>query len=320
MRNLDLKALNDDELLQQTQEKTHQERLLTAEVLRMLQEIERRKLFAARGFSSLFQFCVEFLGYSESAAHRRIASMRLLAQIPTVEEKIKEGSLTLSNIAQAEAFFKAEAKVNHKLTLEEKQVVLEKLEGKSSREAEKELLSLSSCPEALTQKEKVRPVSETHYEVKFYADQELMNQLEQLRGLLAHRDPNMTTAELIAELAKIAMAKLRPKKPDTKLDSLPTPEVKASKPKEETPRSRYLPAQVKSRVYHRDGGRCTFIDPKTGRKCGSTFGLEYDHVRIPFAKGGANIPENLALRCRNHNLLNGILEFGLPKMQQYKKQ
>jgi hypothetical protein len=299
----------------------------------MLQEIDRRKLFAARGYSSLFQFCVEFLGYSESAAHRRIASMRLLTQIPTVEEKIKEGSLTLSNIAQAEAFFKAEAKANHKLTLEEKQEVLEKLEGKSSREAERELLSLSSCPEALTQKEKVRPVTETHYEVKFYADQELMDQLDQLRGLLAHRNPSMTTAELIAELAEIAMAKLQPKKP-AESPSLPTPEVKTQETRESqtsedtgsdaapgpTPRSRYIPAQIKSQVYHRDQGRCTFVDPKTGRKCNSAFGLEYDHIQTPFAKGGDHTVENLALRCRNHNILNGIQSFGLEKMLKYQRK
>jgi hypothetical protein len=65
-------------------------------------------------------------------------------------------------------------------------------------------------------------------------------------------------------------------------------------------RSRYIPAQVRKQVLIRDQNGCTFQDPKTGRVCGSRFGLQFDHV-VPFSWGGQHSVDNLALRCGAHN-------------------
>src|SRR4051794_13345363 len=121
-------SLSNDELLKQTQIKASEERILTAEVLKLLAEINRRKLFCACGFSSLFSFCVEFLGYSEASAQRRVASVQLLSEIPAIEDKIKDGSLTLSNVSQAQSFFRNEAKNDHALSTQDKKAVLKQLE------------------------------------------------------------------------------------------------------------------------------------------------------------------------------------------------
>ncbi len=342
-----VRQLNDDELLKRTHEKACMERELTAEVLKMLQEIDRRKLFAVRGYSSLFLFCVGFLGYPEASAQRRVASVKLLNQLPEVEGKIRSGDLTLSNIAQAQSFFMAEAKANHPMSVEEKKEVLQSLEGKSSRQAERELLARSSNPETLIQKEKVRQVTETLSEIKFYADQNLISLLDQARGLLAHKNANFSVSELIAELAKIAIHLLEPKKRVKKDRSEPLSRCQkqqqvsdvenkttsqseigkkssssyikkqSGKMRDGKTRSRYIPAAVKSEVYHRDAGVCTYVDPRTGKKCLSVFGLEYDHFNIPFARGGENTKESLTLRCRSHNLRNAIEQFGLGKIEKY---
>ncbi|WP_237229261.1 HNH endonuclease [Rubinisphaera sp. JC750] len=56
--------------------------------------------------------------------------------------------------------------------------------------------------------------------------------------------------------------------------------------------SRYIPADVRSEVWHRDGGRCVICD--AGEY------LEFDHI-IPLAKGGATTTENLQILCRKCN-------------------
>src|SRR5437879_6503065 len=82
----DLKSLSNEDLIIQTKLKAQQERELTLEVLHFLREIERRRLFAQRGYSSLHAFCVEELKYSDPAAQRRIQAMRLLRDLPKTEE------------------------------------------------------------------------------------------------------------------------------------------------------------------------------------------------------------------------------------------
>ena len=54
-------------------------------------------------------------------------------------------------------------------------------------------------------------------------------------------------------------------------------------------RSRYIPAAVRREVWRRDGGCCSYVDPHSGRRCGSRFLLELDHI-VPFALGGSAEP------------------------------
>ena len=56
--------------------------------------------------------------------------------------------------------------------------------------------------------------------------------------------------------------------------------------------SRYIPSDVRSEVWYRDGGRCVI--------CGATEYLEFDHI-IPYSKGGATSVDNLQLLCRKCN-------------------
>ena len=70
-----------------------------------------------------------------------------------------------------------------------------------------------------------------------------------------------------------------------------------------TPRSgtrRAIPARVKREVWQRDGGECSFVDPDSGRRCGSRFLLEIDHV-VPYAVGGTHDAGNLRVYCGAHH-------------------
>ena len=78
--------------------------------------------------------------------------------------------------------------------------------------------------------------------------------------------------------------------------------------------SRYLPRQLRRIVAERDGYQCTFKS-HDGRRCTETAGLEYHHI-IPYAQGGLTSLDNIQLRCRQHNLHQATIDFGVAKIQQ----
>ena len=84
-----LNKLDSSQLLTATQNAIKEERRLGIEVLKHLREIEARELHLARGYPSLFEMCTTEFGYSAGAAHRRIAAMRLIRDIPEVAHKIE---------------------------------------------------------------------------------------------------------------------------------------------------------------------------------------------------------------------------------------
>ena len=102
---LTLRKLSDDSLLSQTKALVQKERKLNIEILQHLQEIESRKLYLERGFSSLFDYTVKELGYGEGAAYRRIKTMKLCQDIPETKTQIESGQLNLSTASQLQNFF-----------------------------------------------------------------------------------------------------------------------------------------------------------------------------------------------------------------------
>ena len=103
--NISLKHIRNDQLLLQTKNLVQKERQINIQVLQHLQEIEKRKLYLDRGFPSLFEYAVKELGYSHSAAYRRIKTMRLCRDIPQAASKIKTGSLNLTTCFPVTNFF-----------------------------------------------------------------------------------------------------------------------------------------------------------------------------------------------------------------------
>jgi hypothetical protein len=92
-----LKNLSDDGLWAKTRELAGKERAATVELLEYLREIDARKLWAERGYGSLFHYVRKELGYCEGAAYRRIQAMRVMREMPEVREKIESGAASLSS-------------------------------------------------------------------------------------------------------------------------------------------------------------------------------------------------------------------------------
>ena len=75
------------------------------------------------------------------------------------------------------------------------------------------------------------------------------------------------------------------------------------------PNPRYISAQLRRKILARDEGCCTYTDPQSGKRCGSKFRLQADHIH-PYALGGKTEESNLTTLCANHNRYRAEQTFG----------
>jgi hypothetical protein len=123
---MSLRSLSDKSLLSRIQQLTRRERSITLLVLMHLNEVERRRLHLKLGYSSMFDYCTSGLGYSTSAASRRIRTARCVARYPEIHALLKSNEVNISTVAQ----------VSPILTVENKAAILLRIRGKSQREVE----------------------------------------------------------------------------------------------------------------------------------------------------------------------------------------
>ncbi|HLE01644.1 MAG TPA: HNH endonuclease signature motif containing protein, partial [Bdellovibrionota bacterium] len=158
-------------------------------------------------------------------------------------------------------------------------------------------------------------------------EETLLAKIEKLKALLSHRNPNPSYAELIEMLADMALKRLDP---EQKADA--TPEQKGKPKPEENPaekraatppaekskakQTRHIPQKLRSAVWKRDKGQCTFINRETGVRCGSSHLLEIHHLK-DFSLGGKHTLDNPTLRCQCHNVHAAIRTYGGSLMYRY---
>lgn len=320
---MNLNAISDSQLLIQTSELVKKERELLHEILLHLHEIDRRRLYSELGYKSLFDYATKKLGYAEDQAARRLSAMRLLRDLPEIEEKIASGALTLTNLSLAQTLFRREQKHSQPSvawsSLEERQKVtpclgfsntqkleiLAQLENQSKREAEKIIFSHSSCPNLLTP-DRIRSVGEEAIELKFRADVGLREKIEHVKDLLAHTRPDMNLADVIGVVCDMAIKQLEPRKQDVR--SLSKAKAKAKSAKTAPVSKRRITSCLRRLVWRKAEGQC--------EKCGSRRALQVDHIK-PKSMGGEDDVANLRLLCRACNQREAINQLGMQKMQRY---
>lgn len=311
------KKLSDSQLDSTTKNFVRQERELTANVLHCLREVERRRLFASLGFTSLFDYAVRALNYSEDEAYRRISAMRVLKEIPEIEEKLESGTLSLTHINMAQKLFRQE----ETLTTQEKIEVFERLENTTKREAEKVIVSLSQTP--VRPVETIKAVARETIEIRFTADAKLEAKIQRVRGLLAHQCPGISLSDLMDKVFEMAIQKLDPaqqkarekrKSNKNKTENTDTGEARVREdslpaPARVTAALRSpLPISLKREVWKKCNSRC--------QQCGSQYRLEIDHIQ-PIALGGSNESPNLRLLCRSCNQRSAVKTFGADLMAKH---
>ena len=308
-----IKQLSNERLLSQTKLLVQKERELHIQVLHHLSEIDTRKLFFKQGFSSLFDYAVRELGYSEGAAYRRIKAMKLCRNLPKTASRLQSGSLSLSAASQLQVFFEKQDKKMreevkkqaslksldqeefkgkgnseektlkeeeikkkegelqeekllkikqnsqneetgkkptspHFLSLEEKESLVKKVEGCSTRATEK-LLSEADPSLSVSKREHVRFLGKGKVEIKIVIEERHYKELEELKSLLSHRNPALSYGELLSLLSEEALKKYDPRRRNIRKRKVQTKEQKINS----------LPSEAKATLMPKLGRKTEFV-------------------------------------------------------------
>jgi hypothetical protein len=93
-------SLTDDELLSRTRELVARGRRIDAVLIAHIAEVEVRQLHLREACRSMFVYCTERLGLSESQAYERIEIARVSREVPQVLDMLADGRLTLTAAAR----------------------------------------------------------------------------------------------------------------------------------------------------------------------------------------------------------------------------
>ncbi len=275
-----------------------------AELLEILAQVDRHRIYLKHGHASLFLYVVRELGLSEGVAYNLITVARKAAEVPELREHIAKGSITLSNARR----------ITPILTRQNKDQWLEKASSLSQRQLEKEVAKVR--PQSETQ-ESASYVTENRvklvvglFESDMLALRRVQDLLSQARGRAVSLEETivtMTQAHLKRfdpvrrakrQIAKkgVIEGKLRAKPDSIQVESV------VSAPKQPKRAKRVpIPANLLHQVRLRDQGRCTHTSTDNSEKrCNQSRWIEIHH-KIPVSEGGENTLENLTTLCSAHH-------------------
>jgi hypothetical protein len=145
-RSADVRGLSDRELLSRVKTLVSQERGTTLEILRHLIEVDRRRLHLGLGYPSVFEYCLRHLGYSSSAAGRRIHAARCIRDYPEVYGLLEKNELNLVTVSLVASI----------LTDANAKELIGRIRGKSQREVES---IVAEYRPPVSMRDRARPVS-----------------------------------------------------------------------------------------------------------------------------------------------------------------
>jgi 5-methylcytosine-specific restriction endonuclease McrA len=309
-------------------------------ILVLIVRIEQTRTHLQEGFSSVFAYCLQRLGYSESAAGRRIAAARAARKFPALLELLRTGQVSLCVAARAAGV----------LTPQNHAQILPQLRGKTVRQADEVLAqwlprerprdeirplgrggpttvlppvpvpipapaltptpSPTPAPAAAAAAVPAPPAGENRFRIAFDVCEGFLSMRDRVQALMMlrsqSRTPNLkeffwavmrTYVWVYDPRYRTARRQQKSRRRREKQAAL---ERGAAGCVPKRPQGRpHVPAELRDAVWIRDEGRCTFVGAD-GRRCGSRWWLEMDHI-VPVARGGPTTLENVRLLCGRHN-------------------
>ncbi len=269
------------------------------ELLELIGKIDQQKIYLQVGYPSLFVYCVQALGLSESQSYAMTGVSRKCQEVPLLREAIESGKLTVSKAKRILPVLNAAAPASE---------WIEKAANLTQRQVEREVAERN--PEK-SFRERVRPLTVTQSELRCVVSIEVEKKLERARQVLG----SATLAQAIEAMVEVFLqskdpvekakrALQRNEKKTAANGGHPAAHSENSKAKRATAptlrgNDRNIPASVKHQVQLRDGGQCRHVLPG-GERCGSRRHLQFHHA-VHFEAGGESSVENLVLLCSGHH-------------------
>lgn len=152
-----LDGLGNAQLLADLKKLVKRDRVLEAELIAHLGEVEARRLHLEQGCSSMFDYCVRELRFSESVAYKRIGVARVARKFPSLAEAIARGELHLSAAGLIAPHLSEETvegwleDARHKKSREVRQLIVDRFPREAIRSSVRRVASVtrSTGPEGM---------------------------------------------------------------------------------------------------------------------------------------------------------------------------
>jgi hypothetical protein len=351
-----LEELSDVRLLANLDALVSSQRACMADIVAHLAELDARPTVLARGYPSLFQYCVEHLHFSEDEACRRIEAARLSRRFPAILAELAAGNVTLSSLTLLKPH----------ITIDNSEELLAGIAGRSCRSAKEWLAARFPTPDL---PERIRQLPTPNEPARLGLVQPDPGTTDSSRGaglapgtipLALASPPALATdarrsrleplsqdrfalqvtisrslkdeLELVRDLMRHrnpngdlervlgdAMAALRSKLEKEKLGATTKPRSNAQRPpskKSKASAGRHIPSATKRAIVEKEGLRCSFVGID-GRRCECRAFLEFDHVE-PVGLDGGHGEDNVRILCRAHNQYAAARIYGAVTMRRWR--
>ena len=296
--------------------KQHQS--VEAELIVVLQKVERLKIHRLLGLQSLFQYATEVLKLDDAIAYALISVSRKSLSVPELKSAIEHKMVSV---------FKANRIVSI-LNNENAKELIEFASGHSKRDIEREVARRD--PKANTP-DKITVMSPEWSALKASVSTETLKLLERVESLLAQKGSNTAWDDVLKESANAYLDKHDPVRKAERAQKRKTlcpgrvnlvgssngnqeqrtneRETSTGQTNRITARFKRisLTAEQKNAVFLRDKGRCTHVG-KGGQRCNQDRWVDVHHI-VRVKDGGTNEPGNLTTLCWSHHDLVHQMEF-----------
>ncbi len=179
----------------------------------------------------------------------------------------------------------------------------------------------------------LEPARPDRFNFRFSADRNFKEKFERLAEVLGVENPLKHMAEILERAVDISLEKKDPKrKRERRLErqrakdaprAKPCPDKISTRPeRKDSAESRYIPTEVRERVFERAGHQCQYTSAD-GTRCGARTRLEIEHER-PFAIYRSHEERFLRILCRRHNRFRAERVYGAEfirkKIDEEKRQ
>jgi hypothetical protein len=316
--------INDETLSAKLHQFAGSERRAVGNFLLHLNEVIRRRLHLAKGWSSAFKYLVGEFNFSEPTAAKRLASARVVSVFPESLEYLLDGRVHLTGFYLLSKYLKEDNWRDAMMACSGKSKVW--IEDYIARTfvtvpaaPKRDVVRAVAVAPRVIQVEEARSASlliaepfvqqpalqldapsQEFVRISTTVDRETLKKLQRLQDILGVNG----LGEVIAKAADVCLKKVDP--------SIAPPRAKL--PMAATTK-RFIPKALKHQVFTKGQGRCTFVG-SDHRRCEEQRGLQVDHV-LPLALGGKTEGGNLRILCAAHNRFMARTLLGDKMMDQF---